>query len=187
MILCAVCHRHFYDDRCLEFHREKKICESWRRCDNCCKEYDPRNVDHECYVGRCRSCREEMELDTHQCYIQPIDPEEDLPKPKPKALYKRQKERNPEVSPYFEPPIFVYADFEAMLEEDGTHLPILVYAETGESNQCYTFYGKECTGEFLDWLDTLIYGTETDPIPDEDQREVIVVFHNLKGYDNEKI
>ncbi|PFX11821.1 hypothetical protein AWC38_SpisGene24326 [Stylophora pistillata] len=122
------------------------------------------------------------EQDFHQ--MQGVEAEEDEPVKKPKDLYKKQKRQNPDVSPYIDPPTFVYADFEAMIESDGTHVPILVRAEKGDSDECHTFYGPECTGEFLEFLDTLFYGTVTHPIPKENSRDVICIFHKLKGYDS---
>ena len=76
-----------------------------------------------------------------------------------------------------EPPVFVYADFEAMLSADKTHLPILVCALTSLSDTFSCFYGSECTAHFLAFLTELTvdaYGED---------RQVICIFHNLKGYD----
>lgn len=86
--------------------------------------------------------------------------------------------------PHVDPPILVYAAFEALIESNGTHVPILVRAEMGESDECHTFYSPENTGDFLAFLDALIYGTTTQPIPKEESLDVICIFHNLKGYDS---
>ena len=183
-VYCMHCHRHFYNDRCVAFHHAQGICKRWIRCPDCCKEYTSSDDPHQCYTGRCRACREEVDLATHKCYIQSVD-EEDLPVKKPASLFKKkQKKKNPHVSPYVEPPIFVYADFKSIIQPDGTHTPILVRAETGDSDERHTFYGPQCTAEFLDFLDSLIYGTAAQPIPKEDSRDVICIFHNLKGYDS---
>ena len=79
---------------------------------------------------------------------------------------------------YEEPPIFVYADYEAMISEDGTHLPICVCAQTSENNTSYTFYGDDCSKQFLEFLTNLTEDQYKEP------REVICIFHNLKGYDS---
>ncbi|PFX13434.1 putative DNA polymerase [Stylophora pistillata] len=94
-IYCQHCHRHFYDDRCVAFHHAEGICKCWVRCELCCKEYTPSDDPHECYTGRCRACREEVDLTAHKCYIQSVDEEEDLPMKKPASLYKKQKRKNP--------------------------------------------------------------------------------------------
>lgn len=108
---CMHCNRYFYNERCMQLHISEKTCETLKRCPTCCKEYTPSlNYSHECYVSRCRSCGEEEDLRDHKCYIQPVEEEEDLPKKKPKTLYNRQKKKNPDVNPYFEPPIMVFAD-----------------------------------------------------------------------------
>lgn len=96
---------------------------------------------------------------------------------------KRQGKINPQASPYEEPSIFVYADFDAMIHQDGTHLPICVSAESSESNECLDFCGEDCTHEFLEWLDQLAYGTEEESRHFDDYQEIICIFHNLKGYD----
>ena len=55
--------------------------------------------------------------------------------------------------------------------------PIMVCAESEEENDTHTFYGPTCTEEFFDYLDELCVDS------DGDERSVIVLFHNLKGYD----
>ena len=51
---------------------------------------------------------------------------------------------NPNASIYVDPPVFVYADFEAMLSPDKIHLPILVCAATSLSDIIHSFYGSDC-------------------------------------------
>ena len=70
-----------------------------------------------------------------------------------------------------------------MLDEDGTHIPILIVTETSESNEVFAFYGPECTGDFLAFMDELAYGPADSIRNWTDFREVIGIFHNLKGYD----
>ena len=79
---------------------------------------------------------------------------------------------------YEEPPIFVYADYEAMISEDATHLPICVCAQTSENNTSYTFYGDDCSKQFLEFLTNLTEDQYKEP------HEVICIFHNLKEYDS---
>ncbi|PFX12657.1 putative DNA polymerase [Stylophora pistillata] len=75
-------------------------------------------------------------------------------------------------------------DYEAMLDEDGTRTPILIVAQTSKSDDVMEFYGPECTGDFLAFLDELAYGPPEENHHYSDFREVIGIFHNLKGYDS---
>ena len=76
-----------------------------------------------------------------------------------------------------DPPLFVYADFEATTDDQGFQTAILVGYETSESEECCTIYGTDCTERFVEELE----GLAVDE--DGDDRRVIVIFHNLKGYD----
>lgn len=74
-------------------------------------------------------------------------------------------------------PTFVYADYEATTDASGLQSPILLCSESEEDDTPHVYYGPQCTEEFFEYLDDLTvdaYG---------DSRQVIVVFHNLKGYD----
>ena len=44
-----------------------------------------------------------------------------------------------------EPPLFVYADYEAVTDEQGVQTPILIGYETNESEECQLYYGNDCT------------------------------------------
>lgn len=77
----------------------------------------------------------------------------------------------------------MWADFGALLYEGGTHIPILIVAETSESYEVFEFYGHECTRDFLAFMDELAYGPPEDNRNWDDFREVIGIFHNLKRYD----
>ena len=76
-----------------------------------------------------------------------------------------------------EPPLQVYCDYEAITDAEGNQTPILLCAETDEDDETFTFYGSECTSLFFDWLE------EQAVDQDGDDRPVIALFHNLKGYD----
>lgn len=133
---------------------------------------------HRCYHEKCRICEKEVHVLDHQCFIQCVDPKEDERKKKSKKQFEYHRKINPDTSVYVDPPVFVYAYFEAMLAPGKTHLPILVCAATSVSDTIHSFYGPECTEEFLAFLTELTvneYGEE---------RPVICVFHNLKGYDS---
>ncbi|PFX25087.1 hypothetical protein AWC38_SpisGene10309 [Stylophora pistillata] len=183
-LLWTHCNRHFYDNSYMSLHCDKGLCASWIRCGICCKEFKPdKKESHRCYWSECRNCKEVVDLRTHQCFIQHFNPNKDKPKKKSKSILKRQRKNNPDVSEYFHPPLKVWADFEAMLDEDGTHIPILIVAETSESDEVFEFYGPECTGDFLAFMDELAYGPPEENRHWDDFREVIGIFHDLKGYD----
>ena len=77
----------------------------------------------------------------------------------------------------YPPPFFVFADFEATTNEEGVQTPILLCLEDEESEDIIPFYGEDCVESMFEHLDSLTideYG---------DERRVIVVFHNFKGYD----
>ncbi|PFX14055.1 hypothetical protein AWC38_SpisGene21823 [Stylophora pistillata] len=168
----------------MALHRNQGLCASWIRCGICCQEFKPNKKEpHRCYWSECRNCKEDVDLRTHQCFIQHVNPNEDKPKKKSKSILKRQRKNNLDVSEYFEPPLKVWADFEAMLHEDGTYMPILIVAETSESDEVFELNGPECTGDFLAFMDELAYGPPQENRNWDDFREVIGIFHNLKGYD----
>ena len=76
-----------------------------------------------------------------------------------------------------EPPLQVYCDYEAVTDAKGNQTPILLCAETDEDDETVSFYGPDCTSHFFDWLEELAVDQ------DGDDRDVIDLFHNLKGYD----
>ena len=53
----------------------------------------------------------------------------------------------------------------------------MVCAESEEKDDTHTIYGPTCTEEFFDYLDGLVKESE------DGERPVIVLFHNVKGYD----
>ena len=76
------------------------------------------------------------------------------------------------------PPFFVYADFEAMQNAEGVSLANFLCYSSAEEEAIHVLDGEDCALQFLHDLDDLVN------VPDSDQeREIIVVFHNLKGFD----
>ena len=74
-------------------------------------------------------------------------------------------------------PLFVYADYEATTDANGVQHPILICAEAEDKEDTYSFYGSDCTERFMDYLD------EETVDENGDERKVICIFHNFKGYD----
>ena len=76
-----------------------------------------------------------------------------------------------------DPPLQVYCDYEATVDKEGVQTPILLGAESDEGDHTKFFYGLDCTEPFFEWLESLAVDK------DGDDRNVIAVFHNPKGYD----
>lgn len=76
-----------------------------------------------------------------------------------------------------DPPLQVYCGYEATVDAEGVQTAILLCAESDEEDQTMFFYGLDCTKDFFQWLESLAVDQ------DSDDRNVIAVFHNLKGYD----
>ena len=76
------------------------------------------------------------------------------------------------------PPLFVYADFEAMQNAEGVFVANLLCYSSTEEQTIHVSEGEDCALQFLRDLDDLV------DVPDrDDEREILVVFHNLKGFD----
>ena len=199
--LCQLCHRKFFGDQCYNYHLQrrslhiKSICDSYKKCPQCYHVYesDPgtrrgrnRSADHLCGWGECHICEKKVHLATHKCYIQRLP--EDVDDPKRKRVSRDEVGTRPFTEPEpddpdtrvfveREPPLQVYCDYEAITDAEGNQTPILLCAETDEDDETVTFYGPDCTPRFFDWLE------ESAVDQDGDDRPVIAIFHNLKGYD----
>ena len=199
--VCQFCHRKFFGPECYMYHHQlrstkiKSICDTYKKCPDCLCSYElsskiqpgrPRNP-HKCRWGECPTCGEQVEIATHQCYIQLIPEEDDEPKlkkvPVDQVGTRAYLEPDPDdpltdtVWVERDPPLQVYCDYEAVTDANGVQTPILLCAETDEDDHTVSFYGPECTEPFFEWLETLAQDQ------DGDDRDVIAIFHNLKGYD----
>ena len=192
--LCRRCGRSFFGQVCHARHVEgtgKTMCDRIKKCSKCCKTYsvtfnargNRTPYAHRCGFAECEHCEKTVELGTHQCFIQRVKKSDDDPKTK-KVPTNEVGARTPLGPPKKgmveverQPPLMVYADFEAMTDERGFQTPILVCYETSESDESRAIYGEGCTRTFIAEME----GMAIDE--DGDDRRVIVVFHNLKGYD----
>lgn len=64
-----------------------------------------------------------------------------------------------------------------MIDENSVHYPILICAKTVEDNHQRVFHGDNCSAELLDFLNEHTINQFSE------DRKVICVFHNFKGYD----
>ena len=195
-VTCNACHRSFFGPVCLAQHRtvtdgKKSQCQRIKKCPDCCKvywiEFNPRGnrttPAHRCGYAECEHCSKTVLLSTHQCFIQKIKKSEDDPKTKkvPTNELRGRVALGPPKKGMVEverqPPLFVYADFESTTSTEGYQTVIMACYETAESDECHTLYGDDVIERFLSDMEELAVDE------DGDDRRVIVVFHNLKGYD----
>ena len=166
---CSLCHRNFYGSHCKRYHEVSKQCQSVKTCLKCQAQYTVvPNRRHQCGHAKCPVCQEWVPIQDHKCYIQPVVEHEE---PEP-----TEEGGGSMVAP--PPPLFVYADFEAMQNAEGVFVANLLCYSSSEEATIHVLDGEDCALQFLRDLDDL-----TD-IPDsEGEREILVVFHNLKGFD----
>ena len=195
-VKCSGCHRSFFGPGCFSFHKssaegKKSQCQRSKKCPQCCKGYmvefnargNRTTPPHRCGYAECDHCQKVVELSSHQCYIQKLKKSDDDPKTK-RVSVDEVGDRTPLGPPKKgmveverQPPLFVFADFESTTSSEGYQSAIMVGYETSESEECHTLYGDDVTGRFLSEMEELAVDD------DGDDRTVIVVFHNLKGYD----
>lgn len=186
-VFCSHCNRHFFREACYASHKIgtakcKPLGDVEKKCLVCHKVYDAAPVErkcggnrkstkyrHQCGWGECPFCQQQVDQTKHQCFIQPVDPEDDKPKLKKvnaNEVGSRHTVRTDEDgSCWVEelPPLFVYADYEAVTDDDGVQTPILVCCEEEEEDETHSFYGPTCTDNLFDHLDALSvdeYGDE---------------------------
>ena len=158
-ILCKDCHCLFRGSTCLDQHTLSGYCAKYSTCSTCCARYKTGKV-HSCGEAKCPSCGKMKDLTSHQCFIQPEEEEEE--------------------EEGLEPTLFVYADIEAMTLPNRQFQPNLLCYQTSEGEED-ALWGEECCWKFVQKLEKLAW------IPagkkKKKERPVIVLFHNLKGFD----
>ena len=153
---CADCHCLFRGPSCLDHHKLSGYCAKFRTCPSCCARFN-REKEHVCFEAKCPSCGEMEDLTEHQCYIQPEDEEDGL-----------------------EPPLFVYADIEAMTLPNRQFQPNLLCYQNSKGEK-EALWGEDCCWQFMKKLEKMAW----IPVGKKKMKErpVIVPFHNLKGFD----
>ena len=168
-LICDWCHCRFYGANCFQHHLTTKQCQSHKTCLKCYAHYNViKGKRHRCGFATCPSCRQVVDIRTHKCFIQPHVEKESQPE-----MDEEGNEKQP-----LPPPLFVWADIEAMQLADRQFEPNMLCYRTSESENIVTRKGKDCVKTFLHDLDDL-----TDIPNDDRDRQVIVIFHNLKGFD----
>ena len=175
-IRCPECNCLFFGSDCLLFHRSGKECGKFRTCPKCQSKYPyhPKRR-HTCGKAKCPSCQEVVSVANHQCYIQPVDTrshsgegEEDDDSDKRDTLSNA---------------LFVYADIEAMQLVDRSFEPNMLCYRTAEEEEIHCLRGSDCCLQFVHDLDALTEQPDHEEVDDDDERTIIIIFHNLKGFD----
>ena len=170
---CSLCHCKFYGAYCKRHHVVTKQCQSVKTCLKCQAQYTVvPNRRHRCGFAKCPVCKEWVSIQKHKCYIKPVKEKEEEETEEP-----TEEGGGCMVAP--PPPLFVYADYEAMQDHEGVFIPNLLCYSSSEEEEIHVLYGEDCSLQFLEELDELA------DVPDSDiEREIIIVFHNFKGFDS---
>ena len=168
---CTHCHSKFYGIHCKRHHFDTKQCQTHKTCFHCQAQYMViKGKHHRCGYGKCPICKEFVSINYHKCYIQPVAEEEE-------EELETEEGGGCMVAP--PPPLFIYADIEAMQNAEGVFVPNLLCYSSSEEEEIHVLDGDQCVLNFLNELDELVVVSDGE----QQQREVIVVFHNLKGFD----
>ena len=154
---CEHCNGLFRGPSCLHHHKTSGYCDKYCTCPTCCARYNIEK-EHACGEAKCPSCEEMVDLAEHQCFIQPVEEEEDG----------------------LEPPLFVFADIEAMTLPNRKFQPNLLCYENSEGEK-EALWGEDCCLQFMKKLEKMAWIPAGKKKMKE--RPVIVLFHNLKGFD----
>ena len=170
---CSLCHCKFYGAYCKRHHVVTKQCQSVKTCLKCQAQYTVvPNRRHRCGFAKCTVCKKWVPIQEHKCYIQPV-------KEKEEEEETQQTEEGGGCMVAPPPPVFVYADFEAMQDHEGVFVPNLLCFSSSEEEEIHVLNGEDCALQFLEQLDEL-----ADVADSDSEREIIIVFHNFKGFDS---
>ena len=166
---CTLCHSLFYGIHCKRYHFDTKQCQNHKTCLKCKAQYFViKGKRHQCGFAKCPVCRKYVYINDHRCYIQPVVEEQPEPAEEGGGCM---------VAP--PSPLFVYADIEALQNHESVFQANLLCYSTSEEDTIHVLEGNHCISNFVHELDDLAEVPESDK-----RREIIVVFHNLKGFDS---
>ena len=173
---CSLCHCKFYGAYCERHHVVTKQCQSVKTCLKCQAQYTVvPNRRHKCGYAKCPMCHEWVSINDHKCYIQPVAEEEEEERDTEEPTEEPEGGGRMVAPP---PPMFIYANFEAMQNVEGVFVANLLRYSSAEEETIHVLEGEDCALTFLHDSDDLV------DVPDSDEeREIIVVFHNLTGFD----
>ena len=169
---CSLCCSKFFGPHCNRHHVITKQCQTVKTCIKCQARYSVvRNQRHKCGFAKCPVCHEWVSIQEHKCFIQPVVYEE--------VEETEQTEEGGGCMVAPPPPLFVYADYEAMQDHEGVFVPNLLCYTSSEEEEIHVLHGEDCSLQFLQELDELADVADTDS-----EREIIIIFHNFKGFDS---
>ena len=170
-VICDHCHLSFYGAQCLAFHRSSKSCGKKKKCLDCRAIYIvDRKHPHRCGWEECYSCHYDVPIATHKCFIQP--PFEPPPPQQRDAAGASTSQTVP-------PPKLVYADIECLLTPDRGFVPNLLCYRGEWQTDITVLRGEDCVDFFLAHLDDHAH----PPHENVEEQPLIIIFHNLKGFD----
>ena len=169
--ICNKCHLSFYGPNCLGFHLGSKTCGKMKKCLECRAVYRvDRKHPHHCGWEECYSCHYDVPIATHRCTIQPpFDP----PPPQQRNA---EGETTSETIP---PPKLIYADIECLLTDDRGFVPNLLCYRGEWQEDITVLRGEDCVDWFIAHLDDHAH----PPTENIEEQPLIILFHNLKGFD----
>ena len=166
---CTHCNTKFFGPLCKGHHFDTKQCQTHKTCKNCQAVYMViKGKRHQCGFSKCPVCTKWVFIADHKCFIQPVVEEQPEPTEEGGGCM---------VAP--PPPLLVYADIEAFQNEENVFIANLLCYSSDEEDTIHALDGEDCVLQFLQDLDDLTEVPESDKM-----REIIVVFHNLKGFDS---
>lgn len=175
LLNCPRCNCRFFGPQCLACHQSGTTCDKFRCCPRCQAMYAVKpGKRHQCGRAQCPSCRDHVPIQEHRCFIQPANP-----------TTTRDGKPNPVLNA-----LMVYADIEALQLPDRRFEANMLCYRTAEETDIHCLRGSDCVPRFLRDLDELAFQPR-DPASDEEdeedaepgERPIIIVFHNLKGFD----
>lgn len=158
----------------------RSVCDSLRRCKDCGVSIRHAGVElgfkHECGKSECPSCRKVVVLREHKCFLQKVKKPKKKNEDEESFFVTSDDESDDEEGDKQEKrTYFVYFDIEAR-QETGDHVPNLLVAQQGDDPHFHNFFGEDCVEQFIDWVDEHMKLIEPDDT-------MVIVAHNLKGYD----
>ena len=169
--ICNQCHLSFFGPQCLAFHRSSKTCGKKRKCLDCRAVYVvDRKHPHRCGWEECYSCHYDVPIATHRCTIQP--PFEPPPPQQRDAAGATTSDTIP-------PPKLMYADIECLLTADRGFVPNLLCYRGEWQSDITVLRGEDCVDFFISHLDDYAH----PPTENVEEQPLIILFHNLKGFD----